>query len=425
MAEPHDLPDATAVPAPARPPRPLWYRRGLMVVFVLLLLTGAGVAWRLNQAKPEHAAVLEIRDAGGSTQTSWEFRFLREPDQGLDLANRPEASNQQVDPIWPSSVLDALGTDFFTRVTAIHLPKGTAPALLASTLPRLPTVEMLSIADSRPLAGALAPVRALPNLRGVYVDGAGLKPADFADLAAVPDLRLLAVGPASKAGTLVDADLAELAGATRLEGFRLSREPAVTDEAVAALVAKWPALEEFTLARSRPSGPADAPGAGRAAPPAPPPHPDQRPARRCRPRPARPADRAGEPEARRLGSDRRGPREPGEASRPGLAVPAQPGGQGGRVPIARPPGGPGLPRPPPVEAGRGGAGAPAAPRPPRRAGPDRGQARRWLVAAPGRLDAARDPGPGRVEPRRRRLAGPRPPQGDAPDARRLQHRRHP
>lgn len=242
MPAPHDSP---AADPPAAPRRPGWYRLGLAGVLILLTLAGAGFGWRLSLIRPERAAVAEIRDAGGTTQTSWEYRFLREPDQGLDQANRPEASNVQVEPTWPPLLLDALGADFFNRATAAHLPRGEAAAPLIPAVARLGALELLSIPDSSRLGGALGPLRRLGSLRGVYVDGAGLGTADLADLAAVPGLRLLAIGSDQGAGALADADLAALGAAARVEGFRLGREPAVTDEGMAALVAKWPALEEF------------------------------------------------------------------------------------------------------------------------------------------------------------------------------------
>ena len=221
-----------------------WYRFGLAGLLLLILAVGAGTFWRFSQIQPERAALITIRDAKGSPLNSWEYRFIREPDQGMDEANRPAARNIQVEPVWPRWLREALGNEFFARTTALSLPRQGA-AKLITAVTDLPELELLHIPASSELHGQLGPLQTLPALQGVYVEGAGMTATDLADLAEIPNLRLLAVGPEGGDGPLKDEAINALSKATQLESFRLSHQPAVSDAAMAALVARWPALTEF------------------------------------------------------------------------------------------------------------------------------------------------------------------------------------
>jgi hypothetical protein len=173
-------------------PRRRWLQFSLRTLMVLMLLISVPLGWlafKMRQATEQRAVVRQIEELGGTAVHCGQFEPL-----------------EKWPPRVPSWLLNALGDDFFR------------------------TINYVALCGSKVTDAELVRLRALPQLRSLYLRGSQVTDAGLVCLPGLTRLEEL-----SLANTRVsDAGLTHLRALTQLRTVNL-RNTQVTDAGVAEL----------------------------------------------------------------------------------------------------------------------------------------------------------------------------------------------
>ena len=115
---------------------PHWLRISVRGLLVLVLITAAGLAWIVNEARIQREAVTAIRRDGGFVMYDWEYEgpwdFI-----GPILPRDGK-------PCVPRWLMDRLGVDYFGHVKSVALGQPGSPSALRN-IGRLRHVERLEL----------------------------------------------------------------------------------------------------------------------------------------------------------------------------------------------------------------------------------------------------------------------------------------
>ncbi len=202
----------------------------LRALLVLVLVVGGTLGWIVREARVQRDAVATVQRLGGQYRYEWEAQNRRPTAVPL--------------PGWRKWLINLLGPDYVGPVTQVDIGFGGSKVIptaddLAS-IGRLARLERLSITSIAEGVG-LAPLRNLTRLKELdFFGNHGRKiEIDVSALANFVELEKLQLSY----GGMKDADLALIAGLTRLEHLSLSTSvargphpgPSITDAGLVAL----------------------------------------------------------------------------------------------------------------------------------------------------------------------------------------------
>ena len=175
-----------------------------LMLFVLILAGGLG--WVVNRARVQREAVAAVRRAGGSVSYDWEWangRPIRQPQTGKG-----------------PTVVECLGEDYFSTVVEVVLVHGCGFSDVLHHIGRLRRLEKLILGRNPGVTDdGMASLRALVNLKELYLGGSPIGDAGLAQLKSLSSLLALGLD-----GTFVsDAGLVHLEGMSGLRVISLSR----------------------------------------------------------------------------------------------------------------------------------------------------------------------------------------------------------
>lgn len=263
--------DATsAIATPDRPRRRWGLRfslRGLLIVVTVLCVS---LAWRLQRARQQQAAVQAIRDAHG-----WVYYDYQQYDPVTCKLD------QKATPWEPQWLQDQVGIDFFHDVEAVNMSfhgdgierrdENAPDPLIAHHLAHLPRLRFLGLTEGACNDDGMRHVGQMQYLEVLlFWDAPQITDAGAAHLTNMPNLRCLGMGDSQvgdrglatiarlprledlsmQCNNFTDAGLAALAGNPRIKdlwvGGLRERASAITNAGVVHL-SKLPALEELDL----------------------------------------------------------------------------------------------------------------------------------------------------------------------------------
>ena len=207
----------------------VWFSKSVRRMIVVVVIIAAPMAWISNNARVQREIVTAIEKAGGKVWYDFEWS-----DGG--------ATGEM--PIWPESLVRALGPDYFGNVVSVSFTSRATDAELIQVA-KLERVERLDIYRSDVSDRGLAHLEGLSHLQILNLVRTKAGDAGLAQLAGMKSLRVL-----SLEGTeLTDSGVAHLAGLTQLEDLNLA-STSVSDAGLAHLTGLTK-LQMLDLSRTR------------------------------------------------------------------------------------------------------------------------------------------------------------------------------
>ena len=239
MSHPPDTP-------PSRPGLMAWLRRprrfrlSVRAVLVTVLLLALALAWPVNRAHTQRAAVLAIRQTGGQAYYDWQCTRDGHPRSAAER-RFPHWMNDYCAPETAVWVLDWIGPDYFGNVVSVTLGADAGAAEMAHVA-RLHHLVRFQSGSRRIGPDQVVHLAGLTDLQevGMTLDPA-VAAAPMADLSRLTKLESLLLSGYS----LRDADLAALRRLTGLQDLWIDG-PMITDAGLAHL-AGLVGLREFSL----------------------------------------------------------------------------------------------------------------------------------------------------------------------------------
>jgi hypothetical protein len=217
------------------PEKRIWRRRPhfkLRSFLVLIAVFGCGLGWLVRSVQIQRDAAAVIRRAGGYVLYDWEWQNLGPIPGGK--------------PMWPRSLVDRLGVDYFGDVSYVHFNHNpqTGDREVAH-LRGLTRLEQLYLCDTKTTDDGLAYVSGMTRLQFLNLCRTELGDHGLGHLRRLTGLRSLLLGGTS----VTDAGLVHLKGLTSLEVLDLNLTD-VTDAGLKHLKG-LANLKQLYLARTR------------------------------------------------------------------------------------------------------------------------------------------------------------------------------
>lgn len=155
------------------------WRIGVRFLIVAMLIVGGGAGWWLRSVRLQREAVAAIEGAGGYVRYDWVFQC--------------EQTSEEDPHPWPEWLVDRVGSDALSAVTAVQLTGGRSPRLLGGVR-RLGRLQCLFLSYMQLADDDLASVAGLRSLLKLELRSTGIGDGGLAYLKRRNRLKELDLG---------------------------------------------------------------------------------------------------------------------------------------------------------------------------------------------------------------------------------------